>query len=59
VGDECYINPTWCDRTACAYTQVNNVTTLSYDEIMTDKIINAAKSYMSKEQFERNIGQYL
>ena len=26
IGDECYIPPTWCKRTACAYTCMYEVT---------------------------------
>ena len=58
VGDECYIDPEWCDHTACAYTQYRDVVTLEYDSDVKSEIIKL-KNVMNKKDFDREYGQYL
>ena len=58
VGDECYIDPTWCDHTACAYTQYRDVVTLEYSNDVKSEIIKL-KNVMNKKDFDREYGQYL
>lgn len=59
VGDECYIEPSLCRHTACAYTQANDVVSLSYDGLISKEEIEYLKCCMSKKDFDRNYGQYL
>lgn len=59
AGDECYISPDWCKHTACAYTQMNKIITLSYDGLIDKEEINNMRKYMSTYYFDKHIGQYL
>lgn len=59
IGDELYIDPDWCEHTACAYTQYRDVVSLSYDGTIDKEELERIRKIMSKRRFDREFGQYM